>query len=104
MLQGADAWVAVHAVSSAEGGLLDPDDRLADVADDRETLTASFEEAGNDHAGGHTGGDGASGSSVGTGSPDIFHVSTVWLEIGGQTVGCGPHDTKSFGTVSVGLE
>ncbi|KAJ1526892.1 hypothetical protein ONE63_008444 [Megalurothrips usitatus] len=68
-----DTWVAVHAVSSAEGGLLDPDDRLADVADDRETLTASFEEAGSDLPGQHTGGDGASGSSVGTGSPDIFH-------------------------------
>ncbi|XP_052131025.1 partitioning defective 3 homolog isoform X2 [Frankliniella occidentalis] len=68
-----DTWVSVQAVSSAEGGLLDPDDRLADVADDRETLTATFEEAGSDHPGQHTGGDGASGSSVGTGSPDIFH-------------------------------
>lgn len=77
VLQAPDTWVAVHAVSSAEGGLLDPDDRLADVADDRETLTASFEEAGSEHPGQHTGGDGASGSSVGTGSPDIFHVSRM---------------------------
>lgn len=52
---------------------MDPDDRLSDVADDREQILASFEDGEGAHL--HGGGDGASGSSVGTGSPDIFHVS-----------------------------
>ena len=52
---------------------MDPDDRLSDVVDDREQILASFEDGDGAHH--HGGGDGASGSSVGTGSPDIFHVS-----------------------------
>lgn len=71
-LQGADSWVAVHNLQSQSGGgILDPDDRLSDVADDREQIIANFEDGDGVH---HGGGDGASGSSVGTGSPDIFHV------------------------------
>ncbi|XP_046389525.1 partitioning defective 3 homolog isoform X3 [Ischnura elegans] len=89
-----DAWVSVRSLrSQSGGGILDPDDLLSDVADDRETIVAAFrEEGGGDGAedgaldggaGGeegarppapHGGGDGASGSSsVGTGSPDLFH-------------------------------
>ncbi|XP_066589181.1 partitioning defective 3 homolog isoform X2 [Prorops nasuta] len=49
------------------GGILDPDDRLCDVADDREQIVAHFH---NDIL--HAGGDGA--SSVGTNSPDFFHT------------------------------
>ncbi|XP_060527613.1 partitioning defective 3 homolog B isoform X2 [Cylas formicarius] len=66
-----DSWVAVHNLQSQGGGILDPDDRLSDVADDREQILASFEDGDASHH--HGGGDGASGSSVGTGSPDIFH-------------------------------
>ena len=63
--------MVVHSLQSrSDGGLLDPDDRLVDVADDREQIVAKFEE----RYGPHAGGDGASGSSVGTGSPDIFQV------------------------------
>ncbi|XP_046994334.1 partitioning defective 3 homolog [Schistocerca americana] len=78
---GNDAWVVVHNLrSQAGGGILDPDDRLLDVADDREQIVANFEESGGGPGGGpplllpHGGGDGASagGSSVGTSSPDIF--------------------------------
>ncbi|XP_063236396.1 partitioning defective 3 homolog B isoform X3 [Bacillus rossius redtenbacheri] len=65
----ADSWVAVHHVQSHEGGILDPDDRLGDVVDDREQIVASYEDGEGVH---HGGGDGASGSSVGTGSPDLF--------------------------------
>ncbi|KAJ8934997.1 hypothetical protein NQ314_013068 [Rhamnusium bicolor] len=68
---GADSWVSVHNLQSQGGGILDPDDRLSDVADDREQILASFEDGEGAHL--HGGGDGASGSSVGTGSPDIFH-------------------------------
>ncbi|XP_023311786.1 partitioning defective 3 homolog isoform X3 [Anoplophora glabripennis] len=69
--KGADSWVSVHNLQSQGGGILDPDDRLSDVADDREQILASFEDGEGAHL--HGGGDGASGSSVGTGSPDIFH-------------------------------
>lgn len=65
--------MSVHNLQSQGGGILDPDDRLSDVADDREQILASFEDGEGAHL--HGGGDGASGSSVGTGSPDIFHVS-----------------------------
>lgn len=75
--QGPDSWLAVHNLQSQGGGILDPDDHLSDVVDDREQILASFEDGEGAHH--HGGGDGASGSSVGTGSPDIFHVS-VYLE------------------------
>ncbi|CAH1963696.1 unnamed protein product [Acanthoscelides obtectus] len=68
--KGADSWVSVHNLQSQGGGILDPDDRLSDVVDDREQILASFEDGDGAHL--HGGGDGASGSSVGTGSPDIF--------------------------------
>lgn len=58
--------------SQSDGGILDPDDKLSDVADDREQIIANFEDGDGAHH--HGGGDGASGSSVGTGSPDIFQV------------------------------
>nr|XP_022910657.1 partitioning defective 3 homolog isoform X2 [Onthophagus taurus] len=69
--KGPDSWVSVHNLQSQGGGILDPDDRLSDVVDDREQILASFEDGDGAHH--HGGGDGASGSSVGTGSPDIFH-------------------------------
>lgn len=52
---------------------MDPDDRVCDVADDRELIVASFDDAGPDPGVPQGGGDGASGSSVGTGSPDLFY-------------------------------
>ncbi|XP_067127490.1 LOW QUALITY PROTEIN: partitioning defective 3 homolog [Centruroides vittatus] len=65
------AWVAVRNLKSVDdGGILDPDDRLSDVADDREQIVADFEERPWPPA--HHPGDGTSSSSAGTGSPDIF--------------------------------
>ncbi|XP_012265059.1 partitioning defective 3 homolog [Athalia rosae] len=64
-----DAWLTINSLSSLTGGgLLDPDDRLRDVADDREQIVAHFVSGESLHAGG----DGA--SSVGTNSPDFFHT------------------------------
>lgn len=61
---------AINSLSSLTGGgLLDPDDRLCDVADDREQIVAHLNNDVN-----HAGGDGA--SSVGTNSPDFFHAET----------------------------
>ncbi|XP_055370889.1 partitioning defective 3 homolog isoform X2 [Condylostylus longicornis] len=71
-----DSWVAVHHLQT-QSGILDPDDCIGDVADDREQILASFEDSGPDPGVQQGGGDGASGSSsVGTGSPDIFRDPT----------------------------
>ncbi|XP_023248309.1 partitioning defective 3 homolog [Copidosoma floridanum] len=66
-----DSSLSISSLSSLTGGgILDPDDRLCDVADDREQIVAQF--AGSDVI--HIGGDGA--SSVGTNSPDYFHTES----------------------------
>ncbi|XP_018786615.1 PREDICTED: partitioning defective 3 homolog B isoform X5 [Bactrocera latifrons] len=71
-----DSWVAVHHLQT-QSGILDPDDCVGDVADDREQILASFDDSGPDPGVPQGGGDGASGSSsVGTGSPDIFRDPT----------------------------
>ncbi|XP_062539854.1 partitioning defective 3 homolog isoform X2 [Armigeres subalbatus] len=68
-----DSWVVVHHLQS-QSGILDPDDHIGDVADDREEIIANYDDCpgGPDPGVPQGGGDGASGSSVGTGSPDIF--------------------------------
>ena len=38
MLQSADYWVSVHNLRTTDGGILDPDDSLVDVVDDREQV------------------------------------------------------------------
>lgn len=66
--------MVVHHLQS-QSGILDPDDHVHDVADDREQILASYDDhPGPDPSVPQGGGDGASGSSVGTGSPDIFRV------------------------------
>lgn len=65
--------MAVHHLQSQSGGILDADDQVNDVADDRELIIATFEDSP-DPGVPQGGGDGASGSSVGTGSPDIFYT------------------------------
>jgi partitioning defective protein 3 len=52
------SWVSVHSLKAKEGGILDPDDRLVDVCDDREQLIAFYDEEGVPQ-----GGDGMSASS-----------------------------------------
>ena len=72
--QATDCWVSVLSLQSSDGGLLDPDDRLSDVADDREQIVAVFEERDGRSAL-YRGGDGTSASSDGTRSPVQFTVS-----------------------------
>lgn len=61
----------------SQSGILDPDDHVSDVADDREQILASYDDClGPDPTVPQGGGDGASGSSVGTSSPDIFRNTT----------------------------
>ncbi|XP_014776117.1 partitioning defective 3 homolog isoform X2 [Octopus bimaculoides] len=66
-----DSWVTVHSLKTlTDEGILDPDDYLNDVVDDREQLIAIYDETERNHV--FNNGDGASASSVGTSSPDIF--------------------------------
>ncbi|KAH3721294.1 hypothetical protein DPMN_064214 [Dreissena polymorpha] len=70
--QPSDHWVSVHTLRTvSEDSILDPDDTLCDVVDDREQLVADFEEQGGPRHH-HNGGDGQSVSSAGTASPEIF--------------------------------
>ncbi|XP_059057204.1 partitioning defective 3 homolog isoform X2 [Achroia grisella] len=68
--QGPETWVGVRALRASSGGILDPDDRVHDVADDRETLTAECTNQAPQPRAAQA--DGASGSSAGTASPDMF--------------------------------
>ncbi|XP_077008198.1 partitioning defective 3 homolog isoform X6 [Tamandua tetradactyla] len=60
-------WIQVHRLEHGDGGILDLDDILCDVADDKDRLVAVFDEQQPHH-----GGDGTSASSTGTQSPEIF--------------------------------
>ncbi|XP_014370506.2 partitioning defective 3 homolog isoform X1 [Papilio machaon] len=76
--QGPETWVGVRALRASSGGILDPDDRVCDVADDRETLTAECQAQ---HRAAQA--DGASGSSAGTASPDMFRGGGGLSGVGG---------------------
>uniref|UniRef100_A0A8C5C5T6 Par-3 family cell polarity regulator n=1 Tax=Gadus morhua TaxID=8049 RepID=A0A8C5C5T6_GADMO len=66
--QDAGYWLQVHRLEhGGDGGILDLDDVLCDVADDKDRLVAVYEEQDP-----HSGGDGTSASSTGTQSPDLF--------------------------------
>ncbi|XP_028282472.1 par-3 family cell polarity regulator alpha, b isoform X2 [Parambassis ranga] len=60
-------WLQVHRLEHGDGGILDLDDVLCDVADDKDRLMAVYDEQEPHH-----GGDGTSASSTGTQSPDLF--------------------------------
>ncbi|XP_039894413.1 partitioning defective 3 homolog isoform X4 [Simochromis diagramma] len=65
--QDASYWLQVHRLEHGDGGILDLDDVLCDVADDKDRLIAIYDEQEPHH-----GGDGTSASSTGTQSPDLF--------------------------------
>ncbi|XP_021097774.1 partitioning defective 3 homolog isoform X20 [Heterocephalus glaber] len=69
-------WIQVHRLEHGDGGILDLDDILCDVADDKDRLVAVFDEQDPHH-----GGDGTSASSTGTQSPE-----TLGSELGAGTV------------------
>uniref|UniRef100_A0A3P8XSR3 Par-3 family cell polarity regulator n=1 Tax=Esox lucius TaxID=8010 RepID=A0A3P8XSR3_ESOLU len=60
-------WLQVNRLEHGDGGILDLDDVLCDVADDKDRLVAVYDEQDPHH-----GGDGTSASSTGTQSPDLF--------------------------------
>uniref|UniRef100_A0A672QGE5 Partitioning defective 3 homolog n=1 Tax=Sinocyclocheilus grahami TaxID=75366 RepID=A0A672QGE5_SINGR len=65
--KGEEYWVQVYRLEHGDGGILDLDDVLCDVADDKDRLVAVFDEQEP-----HVGGDGTSASSTGTQSPELF--------------------------------
>ncbi|XP_051554292.1 partitioning defective 3 homolog isoform X2 [Myxocyprinus asiaticus] len=65
--KGEEYWVQVYRLEHGDGGILDLDDVLSDVADDKDRLVAVYEEQEP-----HVGGDGTSASSTGTQSPELF--------------------------------
>ncbi|XP_055303490.1 partitioning defective 3 homolog isoform X3 [Sitodiplosis mosellana] len=108
-----DSWTVVHHLETQSGGILDTDDQVNDVADDRELIVANFEDAGPDPGVPQGGGDGASGSSVGTGSPDIFYAQNESKygsthETNTDTNNIAPHievtDANQLNTSGVGLQ
>ncbi|XP_067291080.1 partitioning defective 3 homolog isoform X2 [Pseudorasbora parva] len=65
-------WIQVHRLEHGDGGILDLDDVLCDVADDKDRLVAVYEEQDPHH-----GGDGTSASSTGTQSPELFSTAEL---------------------------
>ncbi|XP_013145999.1 PREDICTED: partitioning defective 3 homolog [Papilio polytes] len=97
---GPETWVGVRAIRASSGGILDPDDRVCDVADDRETLTA---ECQGQHRAAQA--DGASGSSAGTASPDMFRGGgglSVGSAGGSMRAGAGTGQGVTESCVEVG--
>uniref|UniRef100_A0A2S2P9F5 Partitioning defective 3 n=1 Tax=Schizaphis graminum TaxID=13262 RepID=A0A2S2P9F5_SCHGA len=88
--ESSNSWVTVHSLQSqSDGGILDPDDRLRDVADDREQIVALYDDGDSNSPHQHGGGDGASVTS----SPDMFHSRGDGLqtdiEVTNEQIACG---------------
>jgi len=95
-LQSTDVSVAVGALRSSDGAILDPDDRLMDVVDDREQLVACLSDTECHPANGlrigiGLRGDGTSASSnSGSPSPDFLHrTSRKDIEVTGEFADTG---------------
>ena len=70
--QPSGSWVTVHNLKQLDGGILDPDDRLHDVADDREQILAIYDEQQP-----HNKGDGTSASDDSQDPEPSFGVSLL---------------------------
>lgn len=100
IFQGPETWVGVRALRASSGGILDPDDRVCDVADDRETLTAECTNQAPQPRAAQA--DGASGSSAGTASPDMFRVCQPrYLKLHFFLLNIGIYLCINFGTTLV---
>ncbi|XP_068197799.1 par-3 family cell polarity regulator alpha, b isoform X3 [Antennarius striatus] len=83
-------WLQVHRLEHGDGGILDLDDVLCDVADDKDRLMAVYDEQEP-----HLGGDGTSASSTGTQSPDLFAVDLGGGGGGGGASAFQPYQAAS---------
>ncbi|KAM9719202.1 LOW QUALITY PROTEIN: partitioning defective 3 homolog [Menidia menidia] len=88
-------WLQVQRLEHGDGGILDLDDVLCDVADDKDRLIAVYEEQEPHH-----GGDGTSASSTGTQSPDLFAAAGRGRRGGGGGGGGGGSAFQPYGAAS----
>ncbi|XP_054236976.1 partitioning defective 3 homolog B [Indicator indicator] len=67
-----DSWVNIHHLEYTDGGILDPDDVLADVVEDKDKLIAVYEEQET-----HRKTDGTNGDLTDRNSPDSFETEVA---------------------------
>ncbi|XP_074001766.1 partitioning defective 3 homolog B isoform X3 [Numenius arquata] len=66
------SWVNIHHLEYTDGGILDPDDVLADVVEDKDKLIAVYDEQENHHKT-----DGTNGNVTDRNSPDSFETEVA---------------------------
>ena len=65
-------WVNIHHLEYTDGGILDPDDVLADVVEDKDKLIAVYDEQEP-----HRKSDGTNGNVTDRSSPDLFEAEVA---------------------------
>uniref|UniRef100_A0A803XVM7 Partitioning defective 3 homolog B n=1 Tax=Meleagris gallopavo TaxID=9103 RepID=A0A803XVM7_MELGA len=72
LLQDPSYWVNIHHLEYTDGGILDPDDVLADVVEDKDKLIAVYDEQEP-----HRKSDGTNGNVMDRSSPDLFEAEVA---------------------------
>uniref|UniRef100_A0A8C0HGK0 Partitioning defective 3 homolog B n=1 Tax=Buteo japonicus TaxID=224669 RepID=A0A8C0HGK0_9AVES len=72
VLQDPTSWVNIHHLEYTDGGILDPDDVLADVVEDKDKLIAVYDEQET-----HRKTDGTNGNLTDRNSPDSFETEVT---------------------------
>uniref|UniRef100_A0A669Q9P6 Partitioning defective 3 homolog B n=1 Tax=Phasianus colchicus TaxID=9054 RepID=A0A669Q9P6_PHACC len=72
LLQDPTYWVNIHHLEYTDGGILDPDDVLADVVEDKDKLIAVYDEQEP-----HRKSDGTNGNVTDRSSPDLFEAEVA---------------------------
>ncbi|XP_009460645.1 PREDICTED: partitioning defective 3 homolog B [Nipponia nippon] len=72
VLQDPNSWVNIHHLEYTDGGILDPDDVLADVVEDKDKLIAVYDEQET-----HRKTDGTNGNLTDRNSPDSFETEVA---------------------------
>uniref|UniRef100_A0A663LXF4 Partitioning defective 3 homolog B n=1 Tax=Athene cunicularia TaxID=194338 RepID=A0A663LXF4_ATHCN len=72
VLQDPTSWVNIHHLEYTDGGILDPDDVLADVVEDKDKLIAVYDEQETHHKT-----DGTNGNLTDRNSPDSFETEVA---------------------------
>uniref|UniRef100_A0A8C0EVV1 Partitioning defective 3 homolog B n=1 Tax=Bubo bubo TaxID=30461 RepID=A0A8C0EVV1_BUBBB len=72
VLQDPTSWVNIHHLEYTDGGILDPDDVLADVVEDKDKLIAVYDEQET-----HRKTDGTNGNLTDRNSPDSFETEVA---------------------------
>ncbi|OWK55364.1 Partitioning defective 3 B, partial [Lonchura striata] len=76
------SWVNIHHLEYTDGGILDPDDVLADVVEDKDKLIAIYDEQETPHKI-----DGTNGNVTNRNSPDSFETEVATQLAAFQPIG-----------------